>query len=431
MTGSPHISATPQKPRLWTRGFILLALIQTLDLFTYNMITPVIAKYATGLGFTLVMAGVVAGAFTFAALFARPASGALSDKLGRKRIVLTAVVVGCLAQVGYAFVTDYAGLIALRSVHGFFYALFGTAISAMALDSLPEERRAEGMGWFGTSYVLANALGPALGVALSTSLGFMPMFLIGAAVAAFTLLFGMMLPSDAAHQEKKTTEARNATAATGAAETGAAAATADPLEATCTPAAPGKGRLYDTVNAFVSIKCLPLAFVACCFIILWSYISTYIVMVGDVRGIVGISGIFITNSITLFFTRPFAGKLADKRGLSAVLYPAALFDALALVLIACSQQLWLFLVAGALKALGSGTITPSIQAKCGELETPDRSGVAMSTYLLGTDIGYAVGPIIGGAISASFGFEAMFLSGLPILALCVAVYVAWRRKCRA
>ena len=89
--------ATTVKPRLWTQGFVLLALIQTLDLFTYNMITPVIAQYATGLGYTLVMAGVVAGAFTFAALFARPASGALSDRMGRRRIVLVAVAVGCLS----------------------------------------------------------------------------------------------------------------------------------------------------------------------------------------------------------------------------------------------------------------------------------------------------------------------------------------------
>ena len=51
MRVSSHDASTGKpKPRLWTRGFVLLALIQTLDLFTYNMITPVIAQYATGLG---------------------------------------------------------------------------------------------------------------------------------------------------------------------------------------------------------------------------------------------------------------------------------------------------------------------------------------------------------------------------------------------
>lgn len=411
MRVSSHDASTGKpKPRLWTRGFVLLALIQTLDLFTYNMITPVIAQYATGLGYTLVMAGVVAGAFTFAALFARPASGALSDRMGRKRIVLTAVIVGCLAQIGYAFATDYAALIALRVIHGFFYALFGTAISAMAIDSLPEERRGEGMGWFGTSYVFANALGPALGVAVSGAFGFLPMFLIGAGIAACTLALGLMLPPDKLMPAHASVAAGNASR---------------------TARSNGKGHLYNTVNAFVSIKCLPLAFAACCYLTIWGIISTYIVMVGDARGVAGISLFFVANSLTLFFTRPIAGKLADKHGLSAVFFPSVVFEALAVVLIAFSQQLWLFLIAAACKALGSGTVTPSIQAKCGELETPERSGVAMSTYLLGTDVGYAVGPIIGGAVSTSFGFEAMFLSGFPILAAGVIAYIIWLRKARS
>lgn len=411
MRVSSHDASTGKpKPRLWTRGFVLLALIQTLDLFTYNMITPVIAQYATGLGYTLVMAGVVAGAFTFAALFARPASGALSDRMGRKRIVLTAVIVGCLAQIGYAFATDYAALIALRVIHGFFYALFGTAISAMAIDSLPEERRGEGMGWFGTSYVFANALGPALGVAVSGAFGFLPMFLIGAGIAACTLALGLMLPPDKLMPARASVAAGNASR---------------------TARSNGKGHLYNTVNEFVSIKCLPLAFAACCYLTIWGIISTYIVMVGDARGVAGISLFFVANSLTLFFTRPIAGKLADKHDLSAVFFPSVVFEALAVVLIAFSQQLWLFLIAAACKALGSGTVTPSIQAKCGELETPERSGVAMSTYLLGTDVGYAVGPIIGGAVSTSFGFEAMFLSGFPILAAGVIAYIIWRRKVRS
>lgn len=410
---SDRADAAPQaapKPRLWTRGFILLGIIQTLDLFTYNMITPVIAQYATGLGYTLVMAGVVAGAFSFAALFARPASGVLSDRLGRKRIVMTAVVIGCLAQAGYAFAASYAALVALRIVHGFFYALFGTAISAMAMDSLPAERRSEGMGWFGTSYVLANALGPALGVAVSSTLGFTPMFLLGAGIAACTLVLGMMLPPD----ERKPMPQNSAPAKRGGGQ-----------------APSGHGRVYDLVNTFVSVKCLPIAFAACCYIAIWGIIATYIVMAGDARGIVGISAFFVVNSLTLFFTRPFAGKIADKHGLTAVFLPSAVFEAIAVVLIALSNQLWPILIAAACKALGSGTVTPSIQAKCGELEPPERSGVAMSTYLLGTDVGYAIGPVIGGAVSASFGFEAMFLSGLPILAIGVAAYLIWMQKEKA
>ena len=398
--------------RLWTRGFVLLTVIQTLDLFTYNMITPVIAKYALAQGASLALAGAVASTFAFVALMARPASGYLSDRLGRKRIVMASIAAACAAQVGYAFATSLEALMVLRAVHGFFYALFGTAVSALALDAMPAERRGEGMGWFGTSYVFANALGPAFGVLVSDRFGFTAMFLAGAAVMGASFALGLLVKVRGASSPNP------AESETGAGRAGA-------------PAAAGRAGASDAeplgIRAFISVKSLPLAFAACCYLIIWSIIATYIVLVGDERGVVGISAFFVVNSLTLLVSRPFAGRRADRRGLSAVFYPSAIFEAAAIVIIAFSQQLWLFLAAAACKALGSGTVTPSIQARCGQLEPPERSGVAMSTYLLGTDAGYAIGPLIGGVVSGAFGFEAMFLAGLPILAVGVAVYALWAR----
>lgn len=397
--------------RLWTREFVLLTGIQTFDLFTYNMITPVIAKYALAQGATLAWAGVVASVFAFVALVARPASGFLSDRLGRKRIVMVSIAVACATQVGYAFATTLAALVALRAVHGFFYALFGTAISALALDAIPQERRSEGMGWFGTSYVFANALGPAFGVLVSDRFGFAAMFLAGAGVAAASFALGLFV--------RVRGNAAAARPDNGAPSDPARSPASETPRHTPAEAKP-RG-----IAAFISVKSLPLALAACCYLTIWSIIATYIVLVGDERGVVGISAFFVVNSLTLLVSRPFAGRRADRRGLSAVFYPSAVFEAAAVVLIAFSQQLWLFLAAAACKALGSGTVTPSIQARCGQLEPPERSGVAMSTYLLGTDVGYALGPIIGGVVSGAFGFTAMFLAGLPILAVGVAVYAAW------
>ncbi|RDB63231.1 hypothetical protein C1878_05035 [Gordonibacter sp. 28C] len=388
---------------------MLLTAIQTFDLFTYNMITPVIAKYALAQGATLAWAGVVASVFAFVALVARPASGFLSDRLGRKRIVMVSIVVACAAQVGYAFATSLVALVALRAVHGFFYALFGTAISALALDAIPEERRSEGMGWFGTSYVFANALGPAFGVLVSDRFGFAAMFLAGAVVAAASFALGLFV---------RVRSSAGAAPSSGPARD----ASGEPPRTSPTAAKP-RG-----IAAFISVKSLPLAIAACCYLTIWSIIATYIVLVGDERGVVGISAFFVVNSLTLLVSRPFAGRRADRHGLSAVFYPSAVFEAVAVVLIAFSQQLWLFLAAAACKALGSGTVTPSIQARCGQLEPPERSGVAMSTYLLGTDVGYALGPIIGGVVSGAFGFTAMFLAGLPILAVGVAVYALWTHE---
>lgn len=65
------------------------------------------------------------------------------------------------------------------------------------------------------------------------------------------------------------------------------------------------------------------------------------------------------------------------------------------------------------------TVVPRTQRKrspplTNKLETRKHSSIAMSIHLLDTDIGYAVGPVIGAAVSASFGFEATsFFSARP------------------
>ncbi len=379
------------RQRLWTVDFLFLIAIQTVGLFTYNMVTPVIARYATTRGATLVLAGFIASAFMFIAVFARPLSGFLADRMGRRRIIGTAIVIDCLALVGYAFAPGFGTLIALRVAHGFFYALFGTAVATMAISTIPFSRRGEGMSWFSLSYVFAGALGPALGVFLSDHFGYVPMFLVGAAVAlaSLPLLFRVKAaaPSDSPSSFRPT-----------------------------------------GIGDFISLKCLPLAAVICVFAIIWGVIATFIVLIGDDRGIVGISLFFTVNALTLLISRPLAGRRADARGLSAVYYPSAIIEAAAVLLIAFSNQLWLILVSAACKALGSGTAWPSIQGRCGQLETPGRSGVAMSTFLLGTDVGYAIGPALGGAIAHAYGYTTMLLACLPILAVGVAVYAVWARR---
>ncbi len=378
----------PLKERLWTLDFIFLTIIQTVDLFTYNMVTPIIAKYTTIQGATLVLAGFIASAFALAAIFARPVSGFLSDRMGRKKLIAVSIVVDCLSLLGYAFTTNFTLLILIRIIHGFFYALFGTSIAAAATSVIPESRRGEGLSWFSMSYVFANALAPALGVFLSGTFGYLAMFIFGACIAAAS--FFMVLK----------------------------------LKVKDTKGAPAFMK-FEGVRDFISPRCLPLAVVICAFAAIWGIIATFVVMVGDERGVAGISLFFTFNAIALFFSRPPAGRLRDRKGLSVVYYPAAVFEAVAIVLIAFSHQLWMFLVSAVCKALGSGTAWPSIQARCAELETKDRSGVAMATFLLGTDIGYTIGPIIGGAASDAYGYTTMFLLCLPILAIGVIVYGVW------
>lgn len=448
--------------KLWTATFVLLTLVQTMDLLLFHTITPVIAKFTIEQGAALAASGLAASVFSLAAIFARPISGLLADRLGRRSIVLSSIAVSVVMQVGYAFTPGFVSLLAMRVVHGFFYALFGTAISAMALASLPKSRKNEGMGWFGASYVVAAIIGPAMGVALSDTFGFTTMFLVTAAIAAASFPLAAIAtagaPSPVQSRRGKgascdTDEARSQRSATvgqGAASQNGEAALADQgpapqsteaglvnqspslqnAEANSAGRSERKRFRLPALRDLVSVQCIPLAGIAMCFMAIWGMIASYIVLVGEARGVDNIALFFVVNSATLFATRPAIGKITDRHGLSKLILPAIAIETCALLGICFAQQLWLFLLAAFVKAFGSGGVLPSIQAECGRLETPERAGVAMSTYLLASDIGYAVGPLIGGVLANAVGYDLMLFGSFPIVALAFAIYLVWhgRRK---
>lgn len=388
----------PQAPRdkLWTRAFVLLTIVQTMDLLTFHTITPVIAKFSLLQGAALAASGMAASVFSFAAVFARPTSGLIADRLGRRSVVLVSIAVSAVMQACYAFVPGFVPLLVLRVVHGFFYALFGTAISALALTVIPESRANEGMGWFGSAYVVAAIIGPAMGVAVSDAFGFTALFLITAAISAVSFPMAMLATRNIpAHR----------------------------------PAS--HGMHLPKLNELVSTRCIPIAGIASCFMASWGIIASYIVLVGEYRGVAGISLFFIVNSLTLFVTRPAIGRITDKHGLRRLILPAIAIETIALLGICFAHTLWLFLAAGCFKAFGSGGVLPSIQAECGRLETKERAGIAMSTYLLGSDIGYAIGPLIGGMLADAVGYEYLLFGTLPITVIALAIYVVWRMREKA
>ena len=419
--------------RLWTLAFVLLTLVQTMDLLVFHTITPVIAKFTIQQGVALTASGLAASVFSLAAIFARPLSGFLADRLGRRSIVLASIGVSVAMQVGYAVVPGFAPLLVLRIVHGFFYALFGTAISAMALATLPESRKNEGMGWFGASYVIAAIIGPAMGVAISDAFGFTVLFLVTAGIAAISFPLAAFATARTPTSTSTTRftdgdqpAGQGASGRNDAGETTQAETEVTAPDALNDPPKPKRLRTLPALSDLVSVKCIPLAGIALCFMAIWGMIASYIVLIGEARQVDNIALFFVVNSATLFVTRPAIGKITDRYGLSRLILPAIVIETTALLGICFAHQLWLFLLAGCVKAFGSGGVLPSIQAECGRLETPERAGVAMSTYLLASDIGYAVGPLLGGLLASAVGYDAMMFGSFPIVALALAIYLTWK-----
>ena len=144
------------------------------------------------LGTSMTMIGVVFGLVPFAVMPVQFWGGQLTDKLGRRVVIMLSVLVGVVWFVGFAFVTEVwqvALLVAFESALG--WPLFQTASNAMIADLLPADRRQTGFGVSRAAMNFGVVVGPvAAGQALRLGVSYRSLFL--AAAAGCVLMVVMM-----------------------------------------------------------------------------------------------------------------------------------------------------------------------------------------------------------------------------------------------
>lgn len=376
------------KEKLWNGQFILLLLLGTMTSVSFFMINPIISKYATLIGASLAVAGVISGLFSITALVARPFGGLFVDRLNKKRILIISTGFMGVAALGYSISTNITMLLIFRFLHGAAFSISSTAVLAMLTTLIPRDRLGEGIGYYGLGQIMATAIGPNIGVYIGDNFGFNRTFLMSAIIfiiAAIAMLRIRYQPTGMDSGEKP----------------------------------PRKKIAFQDL---ISLKVLPLALISGVFSLTNGVVTTFLLLLGDQRGIDNIALYFTVNAAFLFFVRPIAGKLSDRKGISFILFPAMILTAMESLLLGSANALWMVLLAAAVKALGQGSAQPAIQSACIRKLDPSKSGVATSTCYLGSDIGQGFGPMIGGLISTKLGFGAVFYSCVGLLLLTMTIY---------
>jgi MFS family permease len=139
-----------------------------------------------------------------AALISYPA-GSLSDKWGRKNVLLAAFVIFLIAYLGFAITPNILVVAALFIFYGFYQGIFRAVGKAFASDFVPEHLRASGVGWYGTTVGLLQLAASVVAGLLWDRVGHAAVFYYGAAFAAagsLALLF--FIPQNPAVSEVTT-----------------------------------------------------------------------------------------------------------------------------------------------------------------------------------------------------------------------------------
>jgi MFS family permease len=117
-----------------------------------------------------------------AALISYPA-GSLSDKLGRKNVLLVSFVIFLVAYLGFALTQNILVVAVFFGFYGLFEGIFRSVGKAFASDFVPDDLRASGVGWYSTTVGLLQLVASVVAGLLWDRIGHASVFYYGAAFA--------------------------------------------------------------------------------------------------------------------------------------------------------------------------------------------------------------------------------------------------------
>ena len=160
----------------------MLFSVVIIDLIGFGIVMPVLPFYATEFGASATSLGLLFTVYAAAQFLCARAWGRLSDRIGRRRVMLLTIAGTALSLLGLGLARSLAWLFVARAVGGAFAANIGVA-SAFVTDVTEEKDRTRWMGMLGASFGIGFVLGPAIGGGLAP-FGYQVPMLAAAGLAA-------------------------------------------------------------------------------------------------------------------------------------------------------------------------------------------------------------------------------------------------------
>ena len=170
----------------YPRTFWNLIVITFIDRVGGAMLFPFFALYLTKkfeIGMTQV--GILFAAFSVSSFVGSMLGGALTDKLGRKGIIIFGLVASSMSTLAMGLVNAFEAFFMIALFVGVLTDTAGPARQAMIADILPEEKRAQGYGIFRVAFNLSVVIGPAIGGLLAAR-SYLALFIMDAVISLIT-----------------------------------------------------------------------------------------------------------------------------------------------------------------------------------------------------------------------------------------------------
>lgn len=386
-------AGAPAGKRTASIGTLFLTVF--LDLLGFGLVIPFLPGLARQFGASDFVATLPGSAYSFMQFLFIPIWGQLSDRVGRRPVLLWSIAASALGMAILGFSGSLVLLFAARLWSGMATANIAVAQAYIA-DVTPPERRARGMGIIGIAFGLGFILGPAVGGELSRfpvngHPGTMPA-LVASALSVVNLLLALRTLPESLPPSARGRRVRRAV----------------PLDIAAARAAshtPG-------IGAAVTVNFL---------LVLWfaGMEQTFRLFTADRFGLsdAGTGRIFALVGVTGAVVQGgLVGRLARRFGESPIIRTGLLVQAAAFALLGASPalggaaKLGLYLAA-MLIALGNGLTTPTLPAYASRRAGRDAQGLTLGTLQSASALARVLGPALGGLLYATITPSAPYYTG--------------------
>jgi MFS family permease len=379
--------------RLFTpRFFVMCGFTFTVFLSAFQLL-PTAPFRIQELGGSTFASGLFLGFLTYASAMSAPVTGAIADRIGRRRTLIIASSVILLCAIGYGITTSYPVMLGLVLIHGVFWSGLLSAAAAYLTHLLPERRRAEGISYWGLSSVAAIAVAPPIAFWIMQHGGWA---WICISCGTLSLLMGAIafaLPEDRVETQLDL-----------------------PLP-----------RLRP---AFVEWRVLVLSLTLFLYSFGYGAITSFSAMFADALG-VSPKSIYLTMlAVVILLTRPLSGPLADRVGYRRVFIPCLVLIAIGLTFLSIATSLTWLIASAVVFGIGFGTAYPVFVAYVMRDITAARRGAAFGAILAAFDTGIGTGSTMVGWLIEHYGFAAAFGLAAALSAIALPYFLAVDRQLR-
>lgn len=403
-------TSNQNEDKIFTIDFFLIFGALLFSALVMYALMSTVTEYATSMGTSATIAGLVSGIYIFGGLCSRIYSANALERRDWKKLAIIFLSIHFLACIFYFFANNVSLLLIVRFIHGLGFGASANAIVTIASAILPKKRFGEAFGYFMLGTTIAVGLGPYISGFFYDNWGSFGSFSLATAFAFLGLLCILLLDISK-YEIKHNSEIENS------------------MYRDKTPnnaILEEKGRIRGVIDKIFEVPAIPVSlFTGLTSLGYVSILSFYRLYAVEVDLVSAFSLFFIIYSIVLVASRPIAGRIQDNYGDKIVCFTGIIAQAIGLFLIAWMPSAITVFICAVCAALGFGTLNSACTAIVTRDTSANRRPYAISTFFIFCDGTMGFGPaLLGSFVSAASGYAPVYFisSFITLLALPIAFF---------